>query len=142
MTHRGDQFDLMRLPSRTIVTWLLAAAFAVVGGFGEGLHFVPGLGHAVELPGGLFYLGLEKPRSAPSGNGSRADVSRLPGGPPLVLDEDQCAICGHFSRGQCVAQPVEFVLALPFLEWLSESSLPGSSASVSCPFDARAPPVA
>ncbi len=132
----------MRLPSRAMITWLLTALFVVVGGFGEGLHFVPGLGHAVELPSGLFYLAPEKPHSALSGSSSQADVSRLPGGPPQVLDEDQCAICGHFSQGQCIAQPVAFALELPFSECLPEFALPGTGASVSRLFDARAPPVA
>ena len=130
----------MRLPSRAMITWLLAAGFAAAGGLGEGLHSVPGLGHAVSLPGGLFYLGLARPSSACSGTNSQTDVSRLPGGPPLVLDEDQCAICGHFSRGQCIARPVTFVLALPLVECLPELILPRAGRSIPRAFDARAPP--
>ncbi len=128
--------------SRAVLTWLFTVLFAAVGGFGEGLHSVSGLGHAVELPGGLFYLGLDKPHSANSETGAQPAVSRWPGSPPLVFDEDQCAICGHFSRGQCVAQPVEFTVELPVLEYLPELGIDRTSGSVSQPFDARAPPVA
>ncbi len=125
-----------------MITWLLAAGFAAAAGLGEGLHAVPGLGHAVELPAGLFYLGLDKPHSATPGTDTQPGISRLPGSPPLVLDEDQCAICGHFSRGQGIAQPVEFVVSLPLLECLPELVLPRTVRSVARPFDARAPPVA
>ncbi len=132
----------MRSSSQATVTWLLAALFAVVAGFGEGLHCVPGLGHAVERPGGLFYLGLAKPHAPSSERDRWPGVSRLPGGLPLVLDEDHCALCGHFSQGQCVAKPVDFVLVLKLVEYLPELAFRRFSSSVARPFDARAPPVA
>ena len=48
----------MRLPARATITWLLAGLLALVSGVGEGLHMIPGCGHAVELPGGVLLLGV------------------------------------------------------------------------------------
>jgi len=131
----------MRSPTQATTTWLLIALFAVVSGIGEGLHFVPGSGHAVELPNGLYYLGLAAPQGGPAANDSTPRVAPPQHDQPLVLDEDECAICGHSSKGQSRAKAVVFPLSLPVRQDPLEIAPLAVEAQPLRPFHARAPPV-
>lgn len=88
----------MRPLAPRLVAAFLAATVAVVSGVGEGLHFLPGLGHAVRLPSGhLLCLGVEWPGSAAAqtdSRGLRQERFGLPRtGLPPILAEDECAVC-------------------------------------------------
>ena len=131
----------MRCPTRATTTWLLIALFAVVSGIGDGLHFVPGSGHAVELPNGLYYLGLGRPQGGPSADDGTCGVGRREHDSPLVLDEDECAICGHSSKGQSRAKAVDFQLALPIGQDVPQIPSAAVGARPLQPFRARAPPI-
>jgi len=131
----------MRSSTQATTIWLLIALFAVLSGIGEGLHFVPGSGHAVELPNGLYYLGLAKPQRGRSPGDGTSGVGRQEHDSPLVLDEDECAICGHLSKEQSRAKAVNFQLALPIRQDVPQiASLPVDAQPLQ-PFHARAPPI-
>ena len=131
----------MRSPTQATTTWLLIALFAVVSGIGDGFHFVPGSGHAVELPNGLYYFGLARPQGGPSADDGTCRVGRSQHERPLVLDEDECAICGHSSKGQSRAKAVVFPLVLPVGQDVPEIASFAVDARPLLPFHARAPPI-
>ena len=134
-------FAAMHVRCRAMVTYLLAGVFAAACGIGEGLHSIPGCGHAVELPGGLFYLGLVKPAPTDSIGYGELGVLRQQGQPPLILDEAECAICTNGAQGQTPTKAVDFEIRLPLVEHLPAIVTPTLSACVPKSFDARGPPV-
>jgi hypothetical protein len=81
-------------PSRSLITWLLAAWFAVLVGVNDGWHMVPGNGHWVETPSGDgLYVGLrERVRTCeiPSEEGAFDDDGS---DPEPWKTEDDCDIC-------------------------------------------------
>ena len=42
---------------RTTITWFCILSFAAISGIGEGLHFLPGCGHAVSAGTGYVWMG-------------------------------------------------------------------------------------
>jgi hypothetical protein len=131
----------MRSSTRTTVTWFLAALFAAVSGAGEGLHFLPGCGHATAVPGGLLYFGVAKRQWTASVDWGGALVGRQAGQGPLIRAEDECAICTHVARGQALGQAVHSPMTLPLLEYLPAVVIPAFSGGLGGRYRARAPPI-
>ena len=131
----------MRVPSRSITTWILAAFFSAAVGLGEGWHFVPGNGHLVEVPGGsCVCVGITLPRAAllDQGDVPTVDSGRQRAVP--VEDEDDCPICRISGQGQLQAEAVDFASAI---SGGRERAVVADSAfceHVISPFNARGPP--
>ena len=132
----------MRFSSRAATTWFLAGLFGVVAGMGEGLHLIPGCGHAVELPHGYLFVGLAKPKSTARPDDPSPAVGRPQGGSPSCYDEGDCPICRLSGQGKVIAAGVSFPLVLPIADHLPAIALQASPARAPQPFDARAPPIA
>jgi len=130
----------MSSPARATTAWLLIAVFGIVAGVGEGLHFLPGCGHAIELPGGLIYFGISLPRGAPLPDGRTPAVKEPDGESPLVLDEDECAICSLCAQGQSTVKAMDCLPALSLGQDLPGIAQRTFVARVAGAFNARAPP--
>jgi len=125
---------------RAQTTWFVAALFCLVSAVGEGIHLIPGCGHAVELPGGCLLIGLAKPPMAAFWDGRWPGVRQADGGSPPCYDEDECAICRLCGQGKLPASGVDFRLVLPIpCGWLPISFQAPQSRSFGL-FHARAPP--
>lgn len=124
------------------VICLLLATYGVAAVVGEGLHLLPGMGHAVLLPGGgAMYLGIDAPPAAPA---SDSDGRPAVGSPTPQLDflaSDECAVCSfcaagglHFHSAPRLADAglVTDAVLLELLRLESESQYL---------FQARAPPI-
>jgi hypothetical protein len=120
--------------------WLVIVLYATTVCAGEGLHLLPGCGHAVHLPGGWL-----------SGDASLSDhhasqclhddaLGRAMGPSHWAHDGDGCLICKLCLlpvSGGSTAAPVSAELILCNAIWLSE---PTVCHSVGSSFLSRAPP--
>jgi hypothetical protein len=132
----------MRIPARAKLTWLLATVLTVMAGAGEGLHLLPGCGHAVEIPGGLLYLGIDAPEEPLSSRDGNPTCGSPEGDSPLILDEDECAICSVCAQSQSRAKAVQFVFVLLVAQSVPEVAPGDIYIRTAESFDARAPPAA
>ena len=131
----------MRAPAKKALTWLLAGLFAILCAGGEWLHFIPGSGHAIPVPGGLLYLGLAKPAPAAfMGCGGPITRANADEG-VLILDEDECAVCSLVAQGQARGLAVDFQTTLPLLEYLPAIVIRSFSGCAGQCYHARAPPL-
>jgi hypothetical protein len=120
--------------------WFVIVLYATTVCAGEGLHLLPGCGHAVHLPGGW----LPWDASASGYHASKCfhgDVlCHAMGSSHSAHDADGCPICMLGSLpvyGGSTAAPVSTELILCQAIWLSE---PKVSHSVGSSFLSRAPP--
>jgi hypothetical protein len=131
----------MRLPTRATISWLLAALLALAAGLGEGWHFIPGCGHAVELPSGYILIGLASPKAIGSPDADFPALRGPRGDSPPCYAEDECPICRLCGQGKLRTEAAGFSLALAVLHAVPATP-PNTSQVPTCqPFDARAPPV-
>jgi len=131
----------MRSPAQTAITWLAACLFAAMSLVGEGLHWLPGCGHAVPLPGGYVFVGIDKAQAGPFADGNTPGITRQPCDWPLVLDEDECPICRLLATGQSPGQTVAFLLHSPIGEHLLAIFAGDVHLQTARAFQARAPPL-
>ena len=120
--------------------WLVIVLYATAVCAGEGLHLLPGCGHAVQLPGGW----LSWHASASNHHASQFlhdDVFGLAIGPSHPAhDADGCPICklGFLPvYGGSTAALVSAELVLCHATWLSDLKV---SHGVGSSFLSRAPP--
>ena len=135
----STELHLMSL-CRTTISILLAAGLALIAGMGEGLHLLPGCGHAVECSesGWLFLLDGEcQADPLPSrGPGFRERTSSG----NRILDEADCLICrvlGKCPFGFC---PMELEIGTPLPSIPFCFARPVVCAPPRASFSARAPP--
>ena len=122
-------------------TWLVIVFYAATFCAGEGLHLLPGCGHAVQLPGGRLSW------DAPAGDHHAFECSHEDGlndaSSPShsTHDADHCPICklGLLPVfGGSTAAPVSAELVSCSTIWFSEPKL---SRDVGSFFLSRAPPL-
>ena len=78
--------------SRKPISWLLIVTLTIVASVNEGLHYIPGFGHATPEGDGYFLLGIDVPQDARS----PSPETRIAGktGPSIpIYDEAECPIC-------------------------------------------------
>ena len=94
------------------IAWLLIGILSIVAGVGEGLHWLPGCGHGIEIGDRVFLLGINLPEDTrPPDNRTRAE---RPSGQDIPIeDEYLCAICSIVGQSCTSAAYVQFVLVLP-----------------------------
>lgn len=131
----------MRSSNRAATTWLLIGLFAVPAGMGEGLHLIPGCGHAVELPGAYFLIGLARSESTAVADPSPA-VRHRQGDSCLCYGEDECPICRLSAQGQWTGDTARPLSLVPVVSHLRTLTFQVAPAFAPRPFDARAPPIA
>ncbi len=128
----------MSHPFRKSIAWFLIVALAIVSGFGEGLHYIPGCGHGTPVGSRFFLLGIGRSvaeRLADCCRNARSDGSDIP-----IYDEDLCAICSVIGHKTAMADAVCLILVVPFVHALPAAAFPDApAAEVHC-FQARAPP--
>ncbi len=127
---------MIRPQNHRHLVWFFAAVFAAITGVGEGLHMLPGMGHAIRLPDGS-YLGLAR-------EGAKEDPTdrvQPPTDPVLpLIDSDQCPICNHLSLISPTAQAVSIVAAPVWVADLPVCDRPAPRPCVAEVFRARGPP--
>jgi len=131
----------MRFPTRATISWLLAGLLALVFGVGEGWHFIPGCGHAFDLPGECVFVGRASPKTAFSRDAGSPGVVRSESDSVPCYDEDECPICHLCAQGKLRAEAAGFCPALAALH-----RVPVVAPRIAQPrsrqaFDARAPPI-
>jgi hypothetical protein len=119
--------------------WLVIVLYATMVCAGEGLHLLPGCGHAVQLPGG--WLSGDAPVCDHASKRLHDGVLGHAIGPShLAHDADGCSICTLLSLpvyGGSTAAPVSAKLIFCNAIWLSE---PNVFHCVGSSFLSRAPP--
>jgi hypothetical protein len=126
---------------RARIAGSLAAIFLAISAAGEGLHCLPGCGHAVELPGGYLFLGLSVERSP--GVGQRPTGVGQPRGTAIPLrDAGTCAICEFFAHSPSLTATVTAVPALDLLGDLVPAVRMDVDLVRLLPAQARGPPTA
>jgi len=122
------------------IVWLLIATLAIVAGVCEGVHFIPGCGHGVQIGDMVLLLGISLPDGeAPTDGQSHVEY---PDGPDIpVYDEDLCAICSAVGQTYSSVGPVQLVLAMPLVDELSAVVPAHLDVEPRRPFQARAPPL-
>jgi len=125
--------------TRRLAACALIATLAIVGAVGEGLHFLPGLGHADPVGNRYVLLGIWLPeRGLPTLDGSEVDG---PGGRSIpLLDEDQCVICSLLGKRASPGGTPQFILVVPVADAPPPVAPCEALAAPTGPFDARAPP--
>jgi hypothetical protein len=126
---------------RNRIAWSLAAIFLAISAVGEGLHDLPGCGHAVELPGGYLFLGLSIQRlpcvgQRPTGVGQSWDA------PIPLRDGSTCAICEFFAHSPSPTATVTAIPALDLLGHLALAIRTDTEFVHLLPAQARGPPAA
>ena len=129
-----------------VIAWSLIIALTIIGGAGEGLHCLPGCGHAVRVGNGILLIGVSSADHAPLlHNQAKTKQAGIKGPNSLnipILDEADCPICS------LLAQPFSFThfaaesMVMPFVHDLPV--VPSRVAISSAPNLrlARAPPLA
>jgi len=122
------------------IAWLLIASLAIVSGVNEGLHFIPGFGHAVEEGERFLLLGLGSPGGQrPTDN--RMGVERSDGPSIPIYDEDQCAICSVVGQSSMASDSPQFFLVMPLVHDVPAVVSCIAPAATARLFQARAPPL-
>jgi hypothetical protein len=130
----------MPAPLHKPVALLLTATLAIIAGVGEGLHWIPGSGHAVVEGNRMLLLGYGLPQRAADDDG-RAEVNR-PEGPSLpICDEDQCAVCSLLAKQASDDVTSTPPLVVPMLGLVYPAVLCRGWAAAVLAYQSRAPPV-
>jgi hypothetical protein len=124
---------------RRKITWFYVALFAALSGVGEGLHFLPGCGHAVAAGQRYLWMGATEPGTV-LGLGDGVTRLQCPkrDHPPILAE--QCPICQHFSFASSAAARVAFVAVSALVQDLSVPICPAPRPTTVASFQARAPP--
>jgi len=119
----------------------LVATLTIVACVGEGLHFIPGCGHGVEVGGRVLLLGIQLPIDAGDTDGQpraeRPGDQKIP-----IYDEDECAICSFAGRTCTPANSVSFIFVAPLVDCLAAVVPCAAPTGFARSFQARAPPLA
>jgi len=145
--HSVVNFPSMFSSLQKLVAWLLIVLLALVAGVGEGLHALPGCGHAVRVGQVTVLLGVSFPdcqlavdNRSPTDEGSAAH--RPDEGPDIpVYDEDQCPICSTVGKACTATDAPQFTLAVPLVQCSAvviSEDVYGARGRL---FQARAPPL-
>lgn len=140
-------FSSMFSKVQRLVAWLLIAVLALVAGMGEGLHALPGCGHAVRVRQVTVLLGVSFPDSqvtvderSPTEGGSTAH--RPYESPDIpIYDEDLCPICSTVGQTYAASDAPQFALAMPLLDRSAAVISDDVSSARGRLFQARAPPL-
>ena len=111
-----------------------------MAGVGEGLHYIPGCGHGIEIGNRVLLLGL----SLPEGRQSLVDrplVERPNGRDIPIYDEDLCAICSAIGMRFASVHSFQIVQVMPFVYDLPAAVSRDAFAATVRLFQARAPPL-
>jgi hypothetical protein len=125
--------------------WLLVALVAIVGGVGEGLHLIPGLGHGIIVGNQVLVHGegLADFGGAQSGScsESRPPCCGEPDGLEgvVLLDEDDCPICQILSKTFAPGDGAPAVSLAVCAEQLTAEGI-GVEAAPPAIYQARVPP--
>ncbi len=124
---------------RRTAAWTLAALLAIIAGVGEGLHFIPGLGHAVLVGERVLVLG-ETPATPSLGPpiSPCCECSSGTGSLP-VLGEDDCPVCQILGASFAPAAPPP-LLAVDVVARDTLAGLPVAATPAPALYQARAPP--
>jgi hypothetical protein len=122
--------------------WFFALLFGVIAGAGDGLHFLPGCGHTITIPGGTLYVGIPGPGEADLPGVQPTAISRPRGGDVTIPGGASCPICQHFSQASCPATTADLILGLPGLQGLPTVVAPELHLDLVRAFHGRAPPQA
>ena len=137
----------MFLQVQRLVSWLLIALLALIAGVGEGLHSLPGCGHALRVGQVTVLLGVSFPdsqvavseRSSAEPGGTAASPHDGPDIP--IRDEDLCPICSTIGHIYSAAGAPQFVLTMPLLDRFAAVISDNGSIARGRLFQARAPPL-
>jgi len=122
------------------IAWLLIVTLATVAGVGEGLHYIPGCGHGVQVGNRILLLGISVPWDHWMTD-DRPRVERPEGQDIPIYDEDQCAICSAVGQSCTSANSAPFVLVMPLVHDLPAVVPRDAPVTAARPFQARAPPL-
>ncbi|MBN1910513.1 MAG: hypothetical protein JW818_12285 [Pirellulales bacterium] len=125
---------------RKPVALVLIVLLAIVWGVGDGLHWLPGLGHGVPVGNTVLWLGIEFPETCRSDDGKPrvegAQDDEIP-----IYGEAECPICSVTGHRYTSAATVSF----NHVEWLAQELPPAVLPVLPDPichaFHARAPPL-
>ena len=123
------------------IAWFLIATLAIVAGVGEGLHWIPGCGHGVEVGNSILLLGISAPEDTSPADG-RSHVERPADRDIPICDEDLCSICSAVARDCTSADGVQFVFVMPFVHEVSAVAPCDAPTATARLFQSRAPPLA
>ena len=130
----------MLAPFHRIVAYTLIVLLTIISGVGEGLHWIPGCGHATPVGDSFLLLGIDLADTDHPTNG-RSHVQRPEEPDVPVFDEDECPVCSMVGQtctaGEFVSHSLEALLV--------QECLPPVCLVVSLNtrqlFHARAPPL-
>ncbi len=125
---------------RKSIAWLLIVTLTIVASVDEGLHYIPGFGHAAPEGNGYFLLGITLPDDAPPVS-SQTRIAGKSGPDIPIYDEDECPICSAAQTRSLFGEVASFesaeslVCDTPMPVFLSAFSAVGRSSQP------RAPPI-
>jgi len=124
------------------IALVLIATLATVASVGEGLHWLPGMAHSIEMPdGSLRCIGCLPLQTEALPLHEGFGVQRSQDEWPPVLDEDGCPICRACSGNQSLASAVHVILTMPLVHELPAGVLCQVNFETTHSFQARAPPL-
>ena len=115
----------------------MAVLFAAISGVGEGLHSLPGFGHAMACPGEFVAW---CPSATICADAGTQYVGRLPGKLPPIRDPEQCPVCRHLSFSSPAAKAVVIAAVSDLVQELAVWNLPALRPLAATCAQARAPP--
>jgi hypothetical protein len=130
----------MSSKTRATITWCYILAFAAISGLGEGLHFLPGCGHAVPAGHTDVWMGAVSPGMTLGASDGVTRVERPLRDRSLGPATDQCPICQHFSFASSVVTAVAFVAVAAVAQAVAALDCPQPLSATAGSFQARAPP--
>jgi hypothetical protein len=125
--------------ARQGIAWALLASLTVAAGGGEGLHFIPGCGHAVEAGDRVLLIGIEAADRPASGD-PRPRAARPRGNGVPVHDEGSCSICSFVGKCGTPDGADDGTPSLPALDRSPEPSRPTAILIAARSHRPRAPP--
>lgn len=134
------RYTMFRPPNK-LITWSLIIALTIISGVGEGLHFIPGCGHGIEVGDRVLLVGIDF-----AGYGTpisdRPCVERFDDHGIPMWDEDDCPICSLLAQCFSPAGLAQFILVMPFAHDLPAAVICTVPSSTLRLCQARAPPLA
>ncbi|HBO44699.1 MAG TPA: hypothetical protein DD670_12355 [Planctomycetaceae bacterium] len=114
--------------------------FGVISFFGEGLHYLPGCGHEIRLPGGTIMVGFDHRADGGLTLDPIGGISAASGSGNRVLAPGDCTICSLLAAAKQAGRPILFSAVSEFVTATTAEVALSPLSMRALSFDARAPP--
>jgi hypothetical protein len=133
---------MLKQSARKQCIWIVLALFSAIAALGDGLHFLPGLGHDCRETHNPLVTHLDCPKSDCVYENASADdnIHKRFGTVTVTHAGDECPLCQYFTQAQSVPLTVLFEIDSRMVERRNQAISPLLADHHAAAYSSRAPP--